>query len=629
MSGAIDPSRIHLFDFPSLERAAHERTLHLVLAFWRERLPASRTGAEDRALGAVFAALRIQLSLLVREPDLIFPCLYNSLAYYDDPSAELSYGRPAPTEPPVLRRLLDAWWSERRSRGGGRPWARALRPPAFHLDGPLLEEHREELGGGHLRFSDDDSAIGILGPASSVAWDRSSGARLGESKIRRRFSPLVPPRFELVRAADWGRLIAHDRLSGPAVDLDLDGDSSIGVLAELPCGALIAAGWKEDYDGVIFRVDPPYTSVRWAVMTDGVVDTLSVSPGGDAIAAGSRRAVVVLDAATGRARRRLPARDPQVALSSDGRLLATREGDVLRVWCLNTDEPIWPLRGCRGGWIDARFSPDGRYLLTGELLSDAQTGREIAQLDLDGPGYLEGGPPLTGRLLANGRFVETAPLRGVRVWDTEMGRLLVSDPTRRHGSWDIVVIAPDGLLYALVSGGAIRPASSIDLVGTDDGKVLRSLPMEAPEVLVFSPDGARLCAASQTGELSVFRIPEGDIVFRAQAHAGQIRDVWLSLDGARVATAEEGGLLRLWSMSGQMLGERLISGDADAHLEGWLGFSRRSHPFVARAARGLTEIVNVQEDTVRAIAALSADLVADPTGAIWASREAHVRIEEC
>lgn len=649
------PTTIDPLDFVALERAARDRTLHLVLEAWAPRLPESDSAPDSRARRAVLRAVRLDLALFVHDPELLFPCLYNRLAWIEDPAAT-----------PLLRDRLDAWWADR--RGTGTSWARSLRPPEHGLDSAVLEEYREDLPNLPLRFSADSSAVGFIAPppgptsspspgpqntpppvARSLAWDRRTGRILDPAEIARLFPPAPARRFEMERA-DWGRLHVRDLTGGPDIRLRVDEDSSFGSLAELPDGSLVAAGWKGDYEGVVFRVDPPYKAVRWYAELPDWIERIVASPSGRLLAATGGRQTALLDAATGRTERRVPASHPW--LSPDERTLASIESDLLRLWDISAP----PLAAPRGtpaaacGFVDVQFSPDGRRLLTGELLCDARDGRQIARLSLDGPGYLEGGPPEHGRILADDRFVEMAPMRGVYTWETEEGRPILRDSSRRYGLSDKIALSPDSRLYTHFRDRHSGPkTSTLTLLRTDDGEPVATLPIKEPALVRFSPDGARVFAGSRRGELHAWSTAEGREIFHVSAHEGEISEIVVSWSGDKLVSAGQDACLRLWTTTGQLLAERALQGrylraftdsghehrapwratdEALETIHGWLGFSAFPHDSMVRRRHGLVEIVDRRTGDLRARVVTHRPLRSDPTGRCFAFRDVHVTLED-
>jgi WD40 repeat protein len=302
--------------------------------------------------------------------------------------------------------------------------------------------------------------------------------------------------------------------------------------------------------------------------------------------------------------------------------------------------------GARDGWVAAAFSSDGTRLLTGELLCDAHDGRLVARLDLDGPRYLEGGPPEDGRRLADGRYVEMAPLRGVCVYDTANGQRIVRDQRRRYGASDDVMISPDGRSYVHARSSWDDKAAAVwTLRVVDDGEMLAALGPGDRHCVAFAPDGRRLYAASDGG-LAVWSVPDG-VRLRALPHPAAVTGVAVSRDSSRVLTGASDRMLRVWDCeSGELLSERPFAADeplessrrsqhgetrtwraspvALARLDGWCGFSVADHPLVARRRAGVCEI----GDRVLARVVTDLELVGDRTGARWACRTQHVEIAD-
>lgn len=612
---AIDPRALvpDPLDAAALERCARDGALPALLAAWTD------APADDAARRLIVAALRIDLPLLVADPSLLPVCLYNRTRWLEP---------------------LRAWAERWRDARAGQSWARALRAPEHAPGGPLLEEYRERFDG-VTRIRVDRDALALGSEAGAIAWDRASGRRLADAEAARRIAG-SEPRFEVDwsrRAGDhWGRVQVRDRAAGTSIDLSVDDDSSFGEVADLPTG-LVAAGWCGDYEGVVCRVDLPARSARWRTLLPQQVHAVAVDPSGRLLAVAGERDVHVLDASSGAVLVTAALHAQSLALGEDGATLATRHGELVRVWDVAALGRAAGLAGADGGWVDAAFSPDGARLLTGESLWDARTGESIARLSLDGPGYLEGGPPEHGRRLGDARLVEMAPLRGVCVYSTDDGRLLVRDPSRLYALRDDVEISPDCRYYA--HGRADHSSDGPferTLRRVDDGAPVASLGLADRGHTCFAPDGRRLFSAAGPW-MTAWRIPEG-VRETCFEHPAPVTGVAVAHHGGAVLTAARDGVVRLWDIaSGALLGARpdevraagsgrwAIAPDTLARAVGWLGFAAAGHPYTTRRRRGLVEIVAGERVVARV--ATHHPLVADPTGTRWASRHDLLALEGC
>ncbi|WP_438028168.1 WD40 repeat domain-containing protein [Sorangium sp. So ce233] len=613
-AAVIDPR-----DGPALERCARDGELAALLAAWAAA-PADAT-ADDAARRLIVAALRIDLPLLVDDPSLLRACLYNRVRWLEP-----------------LRAWAERWRGEWRA---GAPWARALRPPEHAPGGALREEYRAALGAGRLRLSLDGRTLAVGGDGGALAWDRATGRRLADDAAAR----LVPGpgRFEIDRwrrrGEHWGRVQVRDRHTGEEIEVAVDDDSSFGEICDLPGETgYIAAGWCGDYEGVVCRVDRPARRARWRTQLAQQVHAIAVDRSGRLVAVAGGRDVHVLDAASGEVLAASPLDAQTLALGDDGATLATRHGDLVRVWDVAALRrgPVARLTGAEEGWVDAAFSPDGARLLTGELLWDARTGQLVARLSLDGPGYLEGGPPQDGRRLGSTRFVEMAP-SGVRVYATDGGRLLLCDQARRYGLRDDVEISPDCEHYVHGRGGFGHEGPiEYTLLRVDDGAARASLGPADRARTRFAPDGLRLITGAGA-RMTAWRVRDGarEAVFE---HPAPVTGVAVAHDGRTALTTAGDGVLRLWDADrGTLLGSRQDDGRAPtsgrwaiapetlARATGWLGFTATPHPHVVRRRGGLAEIAAGDRVHVRVVTDQA--LIGDPSGTRWASRWDLVAIE--
>jgi hypothetical protein len=202
-----------------------------------------------------------------------------------------------------------------------------------------------------------------------------------------------------------------------------------------------------------------------------------------------------------------------VTIAADG-TIATRSHSVIRVWdpaaALATKLAPRPTRG----WTAAQFSPDGRRLLTGGLLCDGHDGDLIAILDVDGPGYLEGGPPMPCQRLTNTRLVEIGPF-GLNLWDTRTGVVhrnrMVTATLRDAACFD-----PRGLYFALV-----RADGRLELYGLPVPTLLADRqigPLASDHAFGFSPDGDLLWWQTADGERWAMRVADPASAGRLMPH---------------------------------------------------------------------------------------------------------------
>jgi WD40 repeat protein len=245
------------------------------------------------------------------------------------------------------------------------------------------------------------------------------------------------------------------------------------------------------------------------------VSHLAFTPDGAALATmGQDGFIRIWDAVTSRPIRALePRSEPVLALSRDGRQIASTGGGMIQLWDAETGRPLRTLGRHPSPTIGLAFRPDGR---------------QIASAGGDG---------------------------AVRLWDARNG-----EPARLfRGPWGIafaVAYSPDGTrIAAAFTDGTIR------IWDPDDGREVLRLACETIEAiarlsagaLTFSPDGRWLIAASNTadrspGEVRVFDLATGRRVFTLRGHTSNVISVAFSPDARRIATASFDRTVKLWEV---------------------------------------------------------------------------------
>jgi WD40 repeat protein len=318
------------------------------------------------------------------------------------------------------------------------------------------------------------------------------------------------------------------------------------------------------------RLGRPFTAGRW-VSSRGFGTSQSFGNGGGLLArAHDDGTVTLVDLA-----RRAPVGTPlrahrgavrAVALSQDGRLLATADAHTVIVWDLATRRPARPPIRAFTEILNLALGPNGRTLAIGDDLGRL-TLRDLASgsakrrvLQAAGANSFQFSPDgtilavashggevwlwrvtdysLLHRLRADrtqasmlaftpdGRTLATGGAEGkVLLWDTRTGSQL-GPPLAGHASGvGGAAFSPDGRVLATVDGEAILwDVASHKQIGT-------ALPARspAPHALAFLPGGSQLAAASPSGSVLVWDVDPAAWRARACRVAGRTltRREWL------------------------------------------------------------------------------------------------------
>lgn len=440
----------------ALERAIRDGHLPALL-----RDLADGSASEQR----LARVLRRDLPLLALHAELLFPCVYR-LTYTDNS---------------LISTLAD--WE----RGFERPWLRTLRAPAFPLDSGLVETY---CGSGAPSFSLDGTSVGFL---DERAWDRTSGASADPSVLAR------PVPIELHRRdVPWGSVRFTRR--GQIHEIAVDSDTLFGCVAEGPDGSVITGGWFGDYEGRVARVDPDTGDVLWR--SDLGADIGSVAVGGKLVSVSTSEQTMLLGLADGKPVPFGFLPSGRAAWSADCTLLAIAAPGELQIWDL-AQAARSPLPSRRShGFIHAEFSSDGKRLLTGNMLCDAVTGRILAELPVDGPGYLEGGPPRNGRRVLPDGFIEVSPF-AIQRWN-DTGKRVLHDRARGLNHRHQVRFSDNGEYIGVATEG-----TEISVLRTRDGASQGLYPAR--------PEGF---SVTNTGEVTDVRVPSSPYQLRVPAQSG-------------------------------------------------------------------------------------------------------------
>jgi len=474
---------------PDLARVLDEaeaRQLPALIADW----------SDLRARRWIARALRIDLAVLTERPELAVPCLFRRCAWPGS-EHEAAFYRERPRVPDdalAVRTLAEEWAAE---WGHDRPWLRALRPPEVAVDGGVIEEYRTGARG---ELHVDRDTVAVIGE-QTVAWERATGRRIAATRVTTRRSP----RWRFGERT-WGSFALESDGRGFVIQ---HADSEIARdLFELADGLVVVTGGDEENGHLYLVVDVERARVQWR----GAGRYLAAAADDRHAYVASPGSVEVRSLATGDRRGAWSAPTAQALVLAGDDHVATRSGDVIRIWDAREAMRRNSSARTRRAWFDVELSTDGEFLATGGLLCDGKTGTLIAELAVNGPGWLEGGPPVRCQRLTREGLVEITPF-GLSLWDAATGNLAVRDAARGARNGDGVAFDPMGRYYATVRRGRLE----LRTLRGDRALLVRDETVATVgelHQLGFTPDGEALWWIAASGEELAVRCDRPTVVLR-------------------------------------------------------------------------------------------------------------------
>jgi WD40 repeat protein len=152
---------------------------------------------------------------------------------------------------------------------------------------------------------------------------------------------------------------------------------------------------------------------------------------------------------------------------------------------------------------------------------------------------------LTAAFHPGGKELATAGEdRTIIIWEVETGRRVRAIPWDSSSVYCVRYSTDGRWLAACGSTAKLRLYSA-------DGTVAAELdcPCDEMRALAFSPDGIYLAAGGRTGEVSLWRLADGQLVRKFKADTRRIRALAFSPDSALLATGGEGANVHVWDVN--------------------------------------------------------------------------------
>jgi len=252
-----------------------------------------------------------------------------------------------------------------------------------------------------------------------------------------------------------------------------------------------------------------------------------------------------------------------VAYSPDGKYIFTSSQErISRLWSVESGAEIRRFNVHPNFVWSAAFSPDGRYLATGEItygqtpsgrvrLWLVKDGTEVRRFDGHSDGVQSVAFSPDGRLILSGSRDRTA-----RLWSVETGEAL-----RRFAGGKSpvtsVAFSPDGRYLVTLAG----KTAQLRRVKTGQEVKRFQEPRDTLWSVSFSPDGGKIVFGTGPWENSavLYSVETGDRICRYEGHSGNVTSIAFAPNGKYLLTGSLDNTARLWEGAcGQEVG-RLIS----------------------------------------------------------------------
>jgi RNA polymerase sigma factor (sigma-70 family) len=389
-----------------------------------------------------------------------------------------------------------------------------------------------------------------------AVWETATGKVLRAFEEKGILAVAISPDGKMVAAADWfstSTVYLYETASGRK--LHTFGPQGLtNKLVFAPDGKTIAAVESGDNKSMVHLWDVARGTLRVRLKTADSVSSVAVSPDGKTVATAHRESFHVWDVSTGEWAERFEGKGcptADLAFSSDGKILATSGNSVVRLWEVASGKEILPTGEGHQGEVEAlAFRADGKTLVTfGSDHTirdwDAATGKEIRRFSVSGRADGDGSFAVEGRALA------LCVDKEVRLHDAATGKELhrfVYPAFVRHAA-----LTPDGTTLAVFTGDEDKTVRLVD-VGTGKERWAQPYP-QFIQVMAFSPDGAVLAVGLVCDQQT---LREGSARLLDTATGRELHRLHLSdnatnfaftPDGKTLATPDMGDVLRLWEVA--------------------------------------------------------------------------------
>lgn len=231
-----------------------------------------------------------------------------------------------------------------------------------------------------------------------------------------------------------------------------------------------------------------------------------------------------------------------IALSPLDPLLASSSGTTIKLWDVQTGQPLRTLTGHLDVIYCLVMSPDGTLLLSGSAdksirLWDLQTGQRLGTIAQHTDTVLSLALSPNGRTLASGSLYDP-----IKLWDLETNRELAS-LSGQAGRIEALAFSPDGLCLASGSSDGSVALWDVSVTAGQEPCLLKGH-AQTVAALTFEPDGKTLASGSWDGTVKLWSTRTQREKRTLQAESGRVNTLLISGDGKLLCSGSD--TLKLW-----------------------------------------------------------------------------------
>ena len=301
------------------------------------------------------------------------------------------------------------------------------------------------------------------------------------------------------------------------------------------------AGWK------FYVPKSRYSTLQNQTLT-GPILSVAFSSNGLTLASVSHddNKIQIWDVTGAKALNTIPDNAEAVAFSPDGRYMATGEWDkAVKLWDVTTWSPVATMDGHTEQVVAVAFSPDSRLLASGSRdktvkIWDVAGDKVITTLkghtgDVQAVAFSP-----DGKTLASGSSDNT-----IKLWDVASGQELhtLQGHTRPINS---VAFSPDG--HTLASGSDDNSVKLWDVAGGKESRTLAGH-TDSVRAVAYNPDGLTLASGSSDSSIRIWDATSGQLVSTLQSPAA-VLSLAYSSDRNTLASGSGGNSVYLWAVNG-------------------------------------------------------------------------------